>query len=265
MAEGWQSGPRSEGPEHKAGAAVMGELGDRLTRQFGGAPGQLERAVGNSNLAEGDRRATETVGLQRVAARFEIAPVDLADQIGAAVAQNLGAVLEPEKIALDVEIARLNLCPHRAVAQHDPIGEVIEKMCHWRGDAGDSNSSLPRKRGSRVSPWKPVAPGSRFRGNDGWGIKGKRRGTRQPPTQAWGRARRAGGRLRRADRRGSRCRNGIRGPHWLAGGGTARQSAMRRPAGGCRDRRRGRRNARPSRPGSMRRRPPPCASIARNW
>ena len=56
--------------------------------------------------------------------------MDLADQVGAAVAQNLGAVLQPEKVALDVEIAGLNLCPHRAVAQHDPIGEVIEKMGH---------------------------------------------------------------------------------------------------------------------------------------
>src|SRR5580704_7355491 len=243
----------------------MGELGDRLTRQFGGAPVQLERAVGNSKVAEGDQRAPETVGLQRVATRFEIAPVDLADQIRAAVAQNLGAVFEPEKIALDVEIARLHLCPHRAVAQHDPIGEVIEKMCHWREYACDSNSSPPRKRGSRASAWKPGALGSRFRGNDGWGIKGKRLGTRQPPTQAWGRARPRGGRSRRADRRGSRCRNGIRGPHWLAGGGIARPLMRPRPDVGYRDRRRGRRNARPSRPGSRRRRPPPCASIARNW
>src|ERR1700719_4341501 len=243
----------------------MGELGDRLARQFGGAPVQLERAVGNSKLAEGDRRAPETVGLQRVAARFEIAPVDLADQIGAAVAQNLGAVLEPEKIALDVEIARLHLRPHRAVAQHDPIGEVIEKMGHRRVYACDSKSSPPRKRGARVTGSELVALDSRFRGNDGWGEKLKRFTITPPPRQAWGRARRAGGRSRRADRRGSRCRNGIRGPHWLAGGGTARQSAMRRPAGGCRDRRRGRRNAPPSRPGSRRRKPPPCASIARNW
>ena len=121
----------------------MGEFGDRLARQFGGAPVQLEGAVGNAELAEGDRRAAEAVGLQHVATRFEIAPMDLADQIGAAVAQNLGAVLEPEKIALDVEIARLHLCSHRAVAQHDPVGEVIEKMSHW---------PIRRKRAESPSP-----------------------------------------------------------------------------------------------------------------
>ena len=130
MAERGQPGPRPERAEHKPGAAVMGEFGDRLARQFGGAPVQFERAVGYAELAEGDGRAPETVGLQRIATRFEITAVDLADQVRAAVAQNLGAVFEPEKVALDVEIARLHLRPHRAIAQHDPVGEVIEKMGH---------------------------------------------------------------------------------------------------------------------------------------
>src|SRR3954452_12955280 len=130
MAEGGQPGARSERAEHETGAAVVGKFGDRLTRQFGGAPVQLERAVGDAELAEGNGRAAKAVGLQRVATRFEITPVDLADQVGTAVAQDLGAVLEPEKVALDVEIARLHLRPHRAVAQHDAVGEVVEKMGH---------------------------------------------------------------------------------------------------------------------------------------
>ena len=133
MAERGQPGPRPERAEHKTGAAVMDEFGDRLARQFGGAPVQLERALGDAELAEGDRRAPEAVGLQRVATGFEIAAMDLADQVRAAVAQNLGAVLETEKVALDVEIARLHLSPHRAVTQHDPIGEVVEKMGHRAG------------------------------------------------------------------------------------------------------------------------------------
>src|SRR5271163_3889991 len=117
MAERGQPGARSERAEHETGAAVVGEFGDRLARQFGGAPVQLECAVGNAELAKGDRRAAEAVGLQRVATRFEIAAVDLADQVGTAIAQNLSTVLETEEIALDVEIARLHLRPHRAVAQ----------------------------------------------------------------------------------------------------------------------------------------------------
>ena len=63
MAKRGQPGTRSERAEHETGAAVIGEFGDRLTRQFGGAPVQLERAVGNPELAEGDRRPPEAVGL----------------------------------------------------------------------------------------------------------------------------------------------------------------------------------------------------------
>src|SRR5271169_2909512 len=101
MAERRKPSPRPERAEHKTGAAVIGEFGDGLARQFGGAPVKLEGAVGDAELAEGDRRAAKAVGLQRVATRFEITPVDLADQVGAALTQNLGAVLEPMEIALD--------------------------------------------------------------------------------------------------------------------------------------------------------------------
>src|SRR5271167_399977 len=115
----------------------MREFGDGLARQFGGAPIQFEGPVGDAELAEGDRRTAKAVGLQRVATRFEIAAMDLADQVGTAVTQNLGAVLEAEKVAFDVEIARLHLRPHRAVAQHDPISEVIEEMSHRGINTGE--------------------------------------------------------------------------------------------------------------------------------
>ena len=39
MAERRQPGARPDRAEHKAGAAVMGEFGDRLARQFGGDGG----------------------------------------------------------------------------------------------------------------------------------------------------------------------------------------------------------------------------------
>src|SRR5271170_1979333 len=204
MAERGQPGARPERAEHETGAAVVGEFGDRLARQFGGAPVQLERAVGNAELAESDRRAAEAVGLQHVATRFEITPVDLADQVGTAVAQNLGAVLEPEKVALDVEIARLNLCPHRAVAQHDPIGQVIEEMGHQPLSAAlRGRGKGPPRRGGRVR-WPsggagaaapapltlPSPPASGWRGK----ILRFNPNITPPRRRAWGRARRAGGR-----------------------------------------------------------------------
>ena len=108
----------------------MREFGDRFARDLGGEAVQRKGVVGEAELAEGDRRAAKAVGLDRVAAGGEIAAMDLADQIGTALADDLGAVLVAEKIALDVEVARLHLGPHRAVAQHDAIGEVIEEMGH---------------------------------------------------------------------------------------------------------------------------------------
>ena len=48
--------------------------------------------------------------------------MDLADQIGPAFANDLGAVLVAEKIALDIEVARLDLGSHGSVAQQDAVG-----------------------------------------------------------------------------------------------------------------------------------------------
>ena len=56
--------------------------------------------------------------------------MDLADEVGAALAQDLGAVLVAVEIALDVEVARLHLRAHRAVAQQHAVGEIVEEMGH---------------------------------------------------------------------------------------------------------------------------------------
>ncbi len=130
MAERRQAGPRPDRAQHETGAAVMREFGDRFARDLGGKAVERKGTVGETELAQGDRRAAKAVGLDRVAAGGEIAAMDLADQIGAALADDLGAILVAEKIALDVEVARLHLGPHRAVAQHDAIGEIVEEMGH---------------------------------------------------------------------------------------------------------------------------------------
>ena len=130
MAERRQPRPRPERAEDEAGPAVMRKLGDRLLRQLGGAAVQLERLVGDAELAQGDRRTTEAVGLQRVAAGREIAAMDFADEVRAAFVEDLGAVLMALEIALDVEIAGLHLRAHRAVAQQHAVGEIVEEMGH---------------------------------------------------------------------------------------------------------------------------------------
>ena len=131
VAERGQPRARPDRAEHEAGAAVMREFGDRLARQLGGAAVEGEGLVGDAELAERDRRAAEAVGLDRVGAGLEIAEVDLADEIRAALAQDLGAVLvAAENRARYRESRRLHLGAHRPVAQQHPVGEIVEKMGH---------------------------------------------------------------------------------------------------------------------------------------
>ncbi len=108
----------------------MDEFGDRFARELGGAAVERERPVGEAEFAEGDRRAAKAVGFDRIAAGLEISSVDLADQIRPALADDFGAVLEAEKVALDVEIAPQHLGPHRAVAEHDAVREIIKEVRH---------------------------------------------------------------------------------------------------------------------------------------
>src|SRR5205085_141087 len=144
----------------KTGATVMGEFGDRLARQFGGAAVEGEGLIADSELAQGDRRAAKAVRRgDRVAAGREIAAVDLQDEIGPALAQDLGAVLVPPKIALDIKLARLHLRADRPVAEQHTVGEIIEQMRHrgitrsrrrheGRARPGDDRSRRSDRRGS---------------------------------------------------------------------------------------------------------------------
>ena len=98
LAERGQPRPRPGRAQDETGAAIMREFGDRLARQFGGATVEGEGFIADSELAQGDRRAAKAVRRgDRVAAGSEIAAVDLQDEIGPALAQDLGAVLVPQK------------------------------------------------------------------------------------------------------------------------------------------------------------------------
>src|SRR5207237_10844626 len=105
-----QPRPRPDRAQDETGAAITGEFGDRLARQFGGATVEGEGFIADAELAQGDRRAAKAVRRgDRVAAGSEIAAVDLQDEIGPALAKDLGAVLVPPKIELDHKLARVHL------------------------------------------------------------------------------------------------------------------------------------------------------------
>ena len=102
VAEAGQLGAGPDAADHPAMAAV-GELLRRLARQFAAALVDLERAVGDVELRQRDRRAAERVGLHHVGAGLEVAAVDVAHQVGAREVQHVGAVLLAEEVPLHVE------------------------------------------------------------------------------------------------------------------------------------------------------------------
>ena len=114
-------------PMHPAMAAVGERIG-RLARQFAGAPVDLERAVGEVELRQRDRRAAEGVGLHHVGAGLEVAAMDVAHQVGARQVQHVGAVLPAPVVLLDVQRQRLHAAAHAAVAQQHGVAQRIEQM-----------------------------------------------------------------------------------------------------------------------------------------
>ena len=74
------------------------------------------------SVASRDRRAAEAVGLDRIGAGVEMAEMDVAHDFGPRFAQQIDIVLVAAIIALDVELARLSLGAHGAIAQQDAVG-----------------------------------------------------------------------------------------------------------------------------------------------
>src|SRR5262245_38839 len=100
----------------------MSEFGDGFAGDLGGPAVERKGTIGKPEFAKRQRRAAKGVGLDCVAAGREISPVDLANQIRAALADDLRAVFEAEEVTLDIEIAPQYLGPHRAVAEYDAVG-----------------------------------------------------------------------------------------------------------------------------------------------
>ena len=69
MSERRQPRARTDRAEDETGPAVTRNLGNRLARQFAGAAIEVERLVGDAELAERDRRAAKAVGRDRVGRR----------------------------------------------------------------------------------------------------------------------------------------------------------------------------------------------------
>ncbi len=86
--------------------------------------------VGDPEFAESQRRAAEAVGLDRVGASREIAPMDAQNEIGSALIEDFRAILMPLKILIEPQRQRLDARAGRAVAQQYLFRQNVENMRH---------------------------------------------------------------------------------------------------------------------------------------
>jgi hypothetical protein len=106
----------------------IGETLGRLAGQFAGDLVDLERAVGEVEFRQRDRRRTEGVGFHHVRPGLEVAAMDVPDQVGAGQDQDVGAILPPPVILLHVQSKRLHAAAHAAITQQDGITQRIKQM-----------------------------------------------------------------------------------------------------------------------------------------
>ena len=194
MAERGEPRARPDRAEHEARPPVALHGIDRLARDLGRAPVEREGLIAHPDLAQGDGRGAEAVGLDRVGAGAEMAEMNVAHQVGAALAQDVGEVLLAAIVALDIELQRLHLGAHRAVAEQHALGQDVEDM---RPSVTARHERAPRARRSCGRSRRSGRRGSACRS-----------GTRRRPRPA------ADGIARRRSRRrrGGGCRDRRRDP-----------------------------------------------------
>lgn len=113
-------GSRTDGSEDEPGGTV-----GRGAHLVGDAPrdrcplvGQFTDAVGDVIVAEIGQVAAEGIGFHRISARLEVGPMDLLEDVGPGVVEDLVTTLETCEI-VECEVGCLQHGPHRAVAdQH---------------------------------------------------------------------------------------------------------------------------------------------------
>jgi hypothetical protein len=94
------------------------------------ARAELVQAVGlflDPELGQHETVGAEGIGLDDVGPRGQERLVDLADDIGTALDQDVGAVLAAAVVGVDVEVAGVDGGAHRAVEDQDAAADLVEK------------------------------------------------------------------------------------------------------------------------------------------
>ena len=89
-------------------------------------PVNLQGAILKAKLPESDRRAAKTIGLNQVRTGLQIAAVNLRNNVRPRQVENLGAVLLPQIVPLDVETHRLHATASAAVTKQYPLPQMVK-------------------------------------------------------------------------------------------------------------------------------------------
>ena len=148
IAKAWQLGARADIAHHPTMPAI-GETLRRFARQFNGKLVDLEGTIFQFKLGQGHRRTAEAIRQHHIRARFVIAAMDIAHDIGAGEIQNFGAVFLAPVIAIHFQGHGLHTAAHAAITKQNAVTKGVEKMRARHGETF-------RKRG-----WKQQAAGVR--------------------------------------------------------------------------------------------------------
>ena len=127
LAQGRELGARAHAPGHPSGTVRRGELGRHRFGDLGAGAADLTGPVGQAVLGQHDRGRPERPRFDHVAADLVEGAVDLGDQVGAGVDQDLVAALElgPTEV-LRAQTQQLQVGAHGAVEDEDALTQRRE-------------------------------------------------------------------------------------------------------------------------------------------
>ena len=146
IAKAWQLGARADIAHHPTMPAI-GEAISRFARQFHRKLVDFKSALFQFKFGKRHRRTAEAIGQHHIGARFVIAAVNVAHDIGARKVQHFRAVFLAPVITFHFQGHGLHAATHAAITQQYAVTKGVEEMRARHGETF-------RKRG-----WRQKAAG----------------------------------------------------------------------------------------------------------
>jgi len=126
VAQRRELGARADRAQHVAGPVRRRHLVGHAARELRRLQRQIEDAVGDIVVGEVGEVGPERVGLDGVRAGLEVGAMDVLDDVGARVVEDLVAPLETGEV-VEGEISGLEHRAHGPVGDHHPLGESVQE------------------------------------------------------------------------------------------------------------------------------------------